>query len=200
MAFASEDLTFGQMNAVIKKLGGAHGAMRFLRDELSVSDAVSSAVAVWKTIPLGIFSDMKSLKTSRGFTRCIVGGYAETLLDNLTLALASKPIAVDLVIRTVEELGFKSGAYYWQICARAIELGLELCPVEVGPMLRLVYCDQPREGPLCIASEAIIGSSNDRNIFTVRHGAGGLWLDWYDVGTNDVFATTRRFVFVLPRK
>jgi len=38
--FASADLTAGQLNAIVKKLGGHDGAMRFLRDELVVSEQV----------------------------------------------------------------------------------------------------------------------------------------------------------------
>src|SRR5687767_13268635 len=34
--FAMADLTGGQMNAIVKKLGGKKGAERFLRDELVV--------------------------------------------------------------------------------------------------------------------------------------------------------------------
>lgn len=36
--FASADLTAGQLNAIVKKLGGHDGALRFLRDELTVSE------------------------------------------------------------------------------------------------------------------------------------------------------------------
>lgn len=36
--FASADLTAGQLNAVVKKLGGHNATLRFLRDELIVSE------------------------------------------------------------------------------------------------------------------------------------------------------------------
>ena len=36
--FASSDLTAGQLNAIVKKLGGHDAAMRFLRGELTVSE------------------------------------------------------------------------------------------------------------------------------------------------------------------
>ena len=38
--FASANLTVGQLNAIVKKLGGHDGALRFLRDELVVSEQV----------------------------------------------------------------------------------------------------------------------------------------------------------------
>ncbi len=40
--FASASLTAGQLNAVVKKLGGPEMALRFLRDELSVSEPIRS--------------------------------------------------------------------------------------------------------------------------------------------------------------
>ena len=40
--FASADLTAGQLNAIVKKLGGHDMALRFLRDELSVSEPIRS--------------------------------------------------------------------------------------------------------------------------------------------------------------
>ncbi len=40
--FASADLTIGQVNAIVKKLGGHDMALRFLRDELSVSEPTRS--------------------------------------------------------------------------------------------------------------------------------------------------------------
>jgi hypothetical protein len=36
--FASADLTAGQLNAIVKKLGGADAALKFLRGELTVSE------------------------------------------------------------------------------------------------------------------------------------------------------------------
>jgi hypothetical protein len=42
--FASAGLTAGQLNAIVKKLGGHDMALRFLRDELSVSEPTRSGV------------------------------------------------------------------------------------------------------------------------------------------------------------
>ncbi len=40
--FASADLTVGQLNAIVKKLGGHDGALKFLRGELAVSEPARS--------------------------------------------------------------------------------------------------------------------------------------------------------------
>src|SRR3989338_7648426 len=40
MDFASQNLTVGQVNAIVKNLGGEEGALKFLRGELTVQPAV----------------------------------------------------------------------------------------------------------------------------------------------------------------
>lgn len=200
MAFASENLTFGQMNAIVKKLGGEEGALRFLRGELLVSAAVPPTYAVWKTITLGTHKDLKALKAALKSAKCKVSDYANDLLGKPAFTLASEPTEVDLVVRSVKELGFEGNATYAQICAKAVELGLELCPAEVGPALRLAYNDQPRDEWLRIAMEAITGSGGDRRIFDVGHDGDGLWLDWNGGHPGSVWDPDFRFVFVLPRK
>ena len=62
--------------------------------------------------------------------------------------------------------------------ARAKELGLELCPNEVGPQLRLQYKDQPKGEFLLIAMEPIIGVGGDLSVFDVEHrNDDRLWLN-----------------------
>ena len=56
-------------------------------------------------------------------------------------------------------------------------MGLEFCPAETGPALRLVYRDQSCGEWLRIAMEAITGPDGDRVIFAVNHVNDGLWLD-----------------------
>ncbi len=200
MAFASENLTFGQMNAIVKKLGGEEGALRFLRGELLVSAAVPPTYTVWKTITLGSHKDLKALKAALKSAKCKVSDYANDLLGKPAFTLASEQTEVDLVVRSVKELGFEGNATYAQICAKAVELGLELCPAEVGPALRLAYNDQPRDEWLRIAMEAITDSDGDRSFFSVGHGNDELWLGWNFGNPVFVWDPDYRFVFVLPRK
>lgn len=63
--------------------------------------------------------------------------YTEDLLDKTEYSKESK--TYKLVQFTVGQLGFPQGATTDQIYAKAQELGLKLCPAEVGPQLRLSY-------------------------------------------------------------
>ncbi|TAL51029.1 hypothetical protein EPN81_01165, partial [Patescibacteria group bacterium] len=53
------------------------------------------------------------------------------------------PEEITLIRLRVEDLGFPNGATTQEIFDRAILLGLELCPPEVGPQFRLQYVNQP---------------------------------------------------------
>ena len=100
-----------------------------------------------------------------------------------------------MVVVSVAELGFKDGATREQIYARAKELGLDLCPAEVGPQLRLQYKDQPNGEWLVIAMEPITGSVGNLNLFRVRRDDSDLWLDGdYDY-PDYVWDAGDRFVF-----
>jgi hypothetical protein len=122
-----------------------------------------------------------------------IGDWGSDILGKT--ACAQEETEVDLVALSVNELGFNDGAHYKDICTKAIELGLELCPAEVGPALRLVYKHQSRGEWLRIAMEAITGSDGDRFIFAV-HVNDGLWLDG-DCGRPEFFwGTDGRFVFL----
>src|SRR5688500_5991050 len=56
---------------------------------------------------------------------------------------AATRYAVTTVELTVHDLGFPHGATITEIYERAAALGLGLCPLELGPHLRLHYRDQP---------------------------------------------------------
>jgi hypothetical protein len=102
----------------------------------------ATKLSVLKTIKLG------ACKTSEEYRKALeeaayrVGDWGNDILGKT--ACAQEETEVDLVAPSVKELGFNDGAYYKEICTKALELGLELCAAEVGPALRLVYKDQSR--------------------------------------------------------
>ena len=73
------------------------------------------------------------------------------MLGKPAFRVVAKETDVDLIVMSVTDLGFPEGASLKDIYAKARALGLYLCPVEVGPQLRLQYHDQPQDEPLFIA-------------------------------------------------
>lgn len=141
----------------------------------------------WKTIKLGTglqsADEFREALKNGGF--CI-GSWGDNILGKPAFKAATKETEIELINVSVAELGFKNCATRADIYKKALELGLELCPNEVGPQLRLQYRDQPKGELLLIAMEPITDSSGDLGVFYVEHYSRGLWLYCSD-GRPDFF-------------
>lgn len=96
---------------------------------------------------------------------------------------------VNIIKLSVAALGFPGGATTSEIigtqhdtsgpytAGRGNQLGLKLCPPEVGPEYRLKYKDQPLHEKLYVAMKPIAGSDGEPHIFVLTHNAEGLCLD-----------------------
>ena len=131
---------------------------------------------VWKTIKLGT-----GLKTADDFRQALkasgfeIGNWANEILGKPAFTAAAKETEVELVRVSVAERGFKNGATRKDIYQRAQELGLELCPNEVGPQLRLQYKDQQyNEGFASWSQSLRLGGG--LVVFGVGRVGGDQWL------------------------
>jgi hypothetical protein len=64
-----------------------------------------------------------------------------------------------------------------QIHAKANELGLDLCPAEVGPYLRLAYKDQPLDEYLFVGMKQIGDSHGSPHVLELDRDVDGSWLN-----------------------
>ena len=166
-----------------------------------LSKKPSLKLDIFKTIRLGT-----GLKTADDFRKSLEGNgnrisnWANDILGKPEFFVTDKEMEVDLVVVSVAELGFRKGARRDQIYDRAKELGLQLCPPDVGPQLRLQYADQPMNEWLLIGMEPIRFSGGYLGVFRVVHGGGGLWLYGYGDYPGSVWDAGDRWVFVRPRK
>ncbi len=104
----------------------------------------------------------------------IISYGAEDILQKTIFSQEGK--TYNLVSFSVSQLGLPGGATLREIYIKAQELGLELCPAEVGPQLRLHYSDQSNNEWLVVAMDSISDSSGDPRLFRVGRGSVGLWL------------------------
>ena len=96
--------------------------------------------------------------------KCGVSLWSRQALGNPNFPVAAEETTVDIVVVSMLEMGFAEGelATLDTIYDRAKQLGLEICPVETAPQLRLQFLDQPdytieaRLGAFFIASEPFI--------------------------------------------
>ena len=152
----------------------------------------------WRTLKLGT-----GLQTADDFRKALkqsgnkISDWANNLLDKPEFTVTStKEVEVDLVNISVAELGFPNGATRKEIYRKAKELGLELCPAEVGPQLRLQYQNQPMNEWLLIGMEPITGSGGYLDVFgVVRHG-NGQWLGSGYGSAGSVWGGDKRWGFL----
>lgn len=108
----------------------------------------------------------------------------------------------------VRELGLPQGATTSSVFESAMRLGLRLCPIELGPHLRLQWLDQPEgflghpltqhrgpPGALIIASEILSEDYEFPKGFYLRRIKGTLWLRGYWSGPEHVCDPDDHFVF-----
>jgi hypothetical protein len=134
--------------------------------------------------------------------------YAESLFASDCFTTSETRYPLTTVELTVRNLGFRAGATTPAIYARAGQLGLGLCPLELGPHLRLQYRDQPEGywrkpsrpsqapfGSITIASQKP-AADEPANGFYLRRIKGVLWLRGYCCGPEHVWDADDHFVFV----
>ena len=109
-----------------------------------------------------------------------MSNYAKDMLKNKDFTTLKNPERVDIVRLKVSDLGFEDGATTSEIYKKAEELGLELCPAEVGPHLRLQYANQPMNEWLSIGMKQITDRDGYPRVFHLERYGVGLWLydDW----------------------
>lgn len=200
----------GQIEALLNKVG-EDSARKLLdcREVIVTFDtgtkcatvtAVTPELKVWKTIKIGTGISGKDFCSELGKKGFQISDRVRDMLGQNAFTVATAEEDVDLVQLSLRRLGFKEGACYEAICARAIERGLELCPMEVGLQLRLQYSDQPRGEWLSIAMVALSDSDGGLNVFRVGCSDSGRWLD-SDYGMPDYFCSAGPlFVFRVRRQ
>lgn len=134
--------------------------------------------------------------------------YGKRLFASDRFTTSETKYSLETVELTVGNLGFLEGATTNQIYKRASELGLNLCPVELGPHLRLAYHDQPEgglgnplqkqqapSGSITIASEILSEEDDFPKGFYLRRINGVLWLRGYFADHLHVWNADDHFIF-----
>lgn len=86
-----------------------------------------------------------------------------------------------------------------EIFAKAEQLGLELCPAEVGPALRLQVLDQPMGNGYYIGMKPITDRYRNPRVFVLGRRGDGLWLHGRWAAPDHPWDSHRQFVFRLRK-
>ena len=150
---------------------------------------------ILRTIEIGTYSDVRALRQAIEASGAELGNWAGDVLNRTPLSKSKQ--FLNLVVLSVKELGFPDGAQLQDIYeAATCNWGLELCPAEVGPQLRLQYLDQPEGEWLIIAMNPICDSDGDPSLFYVRCDGGTRWLSARFGDPGGFWGASHRFVFV----
>ncbi|MBI0580000.1 helicase [Neobacillus cucumis] len=139
----------------------------------------------------------------------LMNKYGERLFADDKFTTSDTKYSLTTVELTVTDLGFPDGATTAQLFKKAFELGLELCPLELGPHLRLEYLDQREgylgnvsqqhqapSGAIIIASEILTKDDDFPKGFYLRRINGVLWLRGYIADNLHVWKSEDHFIFV----
>jgi hypothetical protein len=133
---------------------------------------------------------------------------AERLFANEHFTTSATRYSLMTVELTIRDLGFPQGITIAQMYARAAALDLGLCPLELGPHLRLQYLDQPEgywgqpvrqhqapSGSITIASEKLTEDNDFPKGFYLRCIQGVLWLRGYRSEPGHIWEPDDHFIF-----
>ena len=113
------------------------------------------------SVTLGTFQSAEAYRHALRKPNYVVDDWAKDILFKIDLAPAE--VVVDLVAASVEDLGFSARTTYSEVCARARDIDLALCPAEVGPALCLAY----KPSRVHIAMEPIAERFGEEVIFSI---------------------------------
>lgn len=107
-----------------------------------------------------------------------LGFYADDIMKNEKYQVLTKSEKMNLIKLTVSDLFQDSKPHtVGQIYSRSKELGLDLCPPETGPNLRLSDTDRPKADNYRIAMNQIPDRDGNARVFYLIHADRGLILE-----------------------
>lgn len=134
---------------------------------------------------------------------------ARTLFADPRFTTAATASSIDVVATSVESLGFPEGAILAPIVERAAAQELDLCPLELGPHLRLLLVDQPEgfvgqpvtrhrapPGSLTLISAPLAEDDETPKGFYLRRIEGVLWLRGYRSWPGHPWSPEDKLVFM----
>lgn len=130
-------------------------------------EVTSYGFEIWKTVGLGgIASEICRILKTRSYD---MESDTERFLCSPAFSVSSEKTRVKLVLVSLAELGFKKvPVEYKDLCMHAKKLGLEPCPIEVGPQLRLQYHDQPKGEKIIVITQPVTAIITEKRKMTVN--------------------------------
>jgi hypothetical protein len=152
---------------------------------------------IWRKIALGTYKGVDAYRRALDSAGIKIGDAADEILGRPAFSYGTMT-DVEIVLVSAADLGVETESSLADVYKRARQVGLELCPAEVGPQLRLHYRNQLLGEALEIAMEPVATYSGDPTILTLVNWGTGLALISRDGRSESMVSPTSRFVFALP--
>lgn len=186
---------------------GWNADTRFLARRLKTEEKVLTekrTFPVFKTIALGTHRSIHKLMHAIQLGKFNIDfRTVGPVLEKVPVAKPKKHIELDLVAVSAIDLGFDTGPDHIRrdaLYARALELGLRLCPAEVGPQLLLQGWDLPPGLNLLIAMEPLAGGLGDPFVFWMTRSTSAQKINVYGGKPESTAPYYFHWVFVQPRR
>jgi hypothetical protein len=166
----------------------------------ATNNSATATIQIWRTITLGTYKGVNGYREAFDAATIRIGDSANEILGRPAFPYGKTATDIELVLLSVAELGLDAEtASLSDVYKRATQIGLELCPAEVGPQLRLDYRNQPRGEFLHIAMEPVATYNRDLTVLALWNDGASLLLIGSDGRSDFMAPRSWRFVFALPR-
>ena len=151
---------------------------------------------LWRSITLGAYTDLESLRVALGEGGFRMSEWSRDLLTKVSLAPSRTEI--NLVLLSGAQLGFSYDPCLREVVESARKRGLEPCPNEVGPLLRMQYPRHPEVGSIHVVMEPIADLDGKLCMFTLEQHEDSSWLVADSAVPKGRWSLKDLWVFVLP--
>lgn len=200
------DLTLGQIEALVNKVGGIDRVKRVLSGRTEVvlvshwRTIIGLGFKTWQTVQLGTFQsedDLRKALDDAGSDGGYSDGSGKSSRDVTNIEL-SQPRIVNLVIAEVDDLG-ASGNTMKEIYSAANKLGLDYCPDETAAQV-LLQCKVDLRGmPECHELQFAMNSNRrGGHGFRIRQHEANPYLTRFSNSLYYTRSGSEKFVFTIP--
>jgi hypothetical protein len=181
-------------------LSAASAQDRQIQDPKSTTLIVDAPARfqTWRKITLGAYKGVNGYRNALDAAGIKIGDSADEILGRPAFRYAGMKTEVELTLITAAKLGVESESALSDVYSRAKRIGLELCPAEVGPQLRLDYRNQPLGEALNIAMEPVATYDGQPTILSLVNFGSGLALIGGNGRPDFKVPRTLLYVFALP--
>jgi hypothetical protein len=187
--------------SLVAALGlGVFSNVALAQQQRGVDTGTQGRFHVWRTTTVGSQRGVDSYRDALEAAKMKIGDAADEILGRPAFQYTKQKTQVELTLVSAAELGVASQSPLADVYQRATQLGLVLCPPEVGPQLRLDYRDQPLGESLLIAMEPVKTYYGDPTILSLINFGTGLALVGSDGRPDSMVSSYIRLVFALPKR